>query len=404
MPRRPWRIERQQTCRFISPAIPLRRLEASLPHIRLRDHFVLSRTGRIANQLMSENILPFPKTADAAFVGGAAVLPANVIPFPAASAASHPASNIVVLPSRAFISGGTSPAPELPGDDRFPEKNARLDPARHVPARALRRGHHARKRPSRRGLPTVAATAGESPDFAGTSGAGFHVCMDPATPPARPAGESEISHGDCRDEQESFRADGSLGMETPAREPDAMEWHEGRPARGIDRSAPEFHATLASYSTATADRIFLLLLREALLARQYGSDSMAVLLRPDDDTELVLHLAQHHGRLEATVRCERGDLPLLRASWAQVQETMAMQRVDVRPLQEPLAPEAPFRGGELRSDVLDASPFVRPSSETDSTDEWPASADNDVSPAHRRDQRDSGGRLLNRRPGWETWA
>jgi len=366
----------------------------------LRDRFVLSRTGRTANQTMSENILPFPEAAGAAFGVAAAPLPTNVIPFPAASSASHQSSNIVVLPSPAFFRSAMSPAPELPGDEPASEKSARLDHAHDVPARTLRRGHNAKKRPSRRGSQTVAAHSAKSPDFAGTSGAQLIDSMDPAIQSARRAGNSDIAQGDCQDEQERFRADGSLGMETAAREPNAMEWHEGRPARGFDRPAPDF----APHSADTADRIFLLLLREALLARQYGSDSMAVLLRPDEDTELVLHLSQHHGRLEATVRCERGDLPLLRACWAQVQETMALQRVDVRPLQEPLATEAPFRSGEPQGNVLDASPFVRSDSDKDSTDECSAPAANDTSSDHRRGQRDCGRRLLDTRPGWETWA
>ena len=149
----------------------------------------------------------------------------------------------------------------------------------------------------------------------------------------------------------------------------------------------------------TVDRIFCLLLREALVARQYGSQSMAAVLRPDDETELVLHFSQRNGRLEATVRCERGDVAQLRGLWGHVQHAMAAQRVEVGPLEPPLVTRAAGAAHDQppRLSVVDLQ-------HDDSLDEGPLPASSGSSSPHVRRRPRSRTRLATSRPGWETWA
>jgi hypothetical protein len=155
-------------------------------------------------------------------------------------------------------------------------------------------------------------------------------------------------------------------------------------------------------ASPTAEQIFLLLFREALLARQSASDSMTVVLQIDEGTEFVLHLTQTSGRLSAVVRCERGDLRQLHAIWSQVQEAMALQRICLASLQEPLATGEPDRENGGPCTDLDAGVAVGRLDGNDFMDEWPSPASS-VSHPHVRRRR-SRSRLTTSRPGWETWA
>jgi hypothetical protein len=138
-----------------------------------------------------------------------------------------------------------------------------------------------------------------------------------------------------------------------------------------------------------------------------------MVLRPDAETELFVHLSQRNGQVEVTVRCERGDVQLLGALWGQLQESLAQQRVRLAPLQEGSSNHSNFNqsaGSDLNGSGH-GSP--RQSPEKQSMDEWPAPASSgNVSAAGsatgRALQRGGGGsrhrRLTTSRPGWETWA
>jgi hypothetical protein len=80
------------------------------------------------------------------------------------------------------------------------------------------------------------------------------------------------------------------------------------------------------------ERIEALLSREAIFLRRTGAQSLAVVLRPDSDTELWVQFNQNAGHLEATVRCDRGDMGSMAAHWSQLQEALAAHEIRLLPI------------------------------------------------------------------------
>ncbi len=160
--------------------------------------------------------------------------------------------------------------------------------------------------------------------------------------------------------------------------------------------------------TGSIERISSLVSRETTLFRQHGAESMAVVLRPDANTELLVHLTRHNGQIEASVRCERGDFQQLNALWSQLQESLGQQKVRLGPLEEATPDTSHFRqpGGGLSQQGQGREESARQSRADDqSMEEWPAPASPQQTSAHVRSRSgDSGRRLSTSRPGWETWA
>jgi hypothetical protein len=159
-------------------------------------------------------------------------------------------------------------------------------------------------------------------------------------------------------------------------------------------------------TTGTVERISKLVLGEAALIKQHSSESMAVVLRPDAETELFVHLTQRNGQIEATVRCERGDLQHLGALWGQLQESLAQQKIRLAPLQESPSNPSNFNrpAGSDTNGSGHGSPRQSPS-DKQFMDEWPTPASSSTDPAHVRGRGGSRHRrLTTSRPGWETWA
>jgi hypothetical protein len=184
----------------------------------------------------------------------------------------------------------------------------------------------------------------------------------------------------------------------------ATDWQAGRPVGGADRPASELSGARAADAAATVERISGLVMREVALVRQHSSDSMAVVLRPDAETELLVHFTRRDGQIEAFVRCERGDAHQLGALWPQLQETLAHQKVRLAPLQDAASNHASFNhasgsgrnGGGHGADR-------QPPPDKQSLDEWPAPASQGA--AHVRGRGGSRHRrVTTSRPGWETWA
>jgi len=195
------------------------------------------------------------------------------------------------------------------------------------------------------------------------------------------------------------------GLPVPTRLVSGAEWPSAAPWNAVNNVSSGV-ATPASVDAAGAvERISKMMNREATLFRQHTSDSMSVVLRPDANTELFLHLNRRNGQIEASVRCERGDFHQLNALWSQLQESLAQQKVRLNPLQESAGDTgSAFRdaNGSAFSGRDESSRHAR--SNDDFMDEWPAPASRDQEPAHVRSRRESGHRLSTSRPGWETWA
>jgi hypothetical protein len=79
------------------------------------------------------------------------------------------------------------------------------------------------------------------------------------------------------------------------------------------------------------DAVERMITREVSMVRQSGAQALAVTLKVDSGTSLFLQLTNHNGQIEASVRCDQGGLG---AHWAELQESLARQNVQLLPLQE----------------------------------------------------------------------
>jgi hypothetical protein len=86
---------------------------------------------------------------------------------------------------------------------------------------------------------------------------------------------------------------------------------------------------------APHDRVLLEISRHAVELREFHAASISVVLRPDADTELVLHLKQQDDMVEVNARFERGDFEHLKAHWGQLQQALGSQGIRVNALEEP---------------------------------------------------------------------
>jgi len=333
--------------------------------------------------------------------------PESASPIVSVSFPTAQSSGEVLAPSEA-----TDTRTQLPGEAVDPEDSAQATVAGVSDSKTSLSNGNSAKAPS--------STALASPDLAPIAQ------TEPAgIPAARQEGRMNTlldarHEGSLRRSEDAGRSDGAFdgfhhgfdpsshesdgSSDFSSRTPNAMEWQPGRPISSIDRSAPEFSARQLDPS-GMVDRITNLVISEAAIVRQYKSDAMAVVLRPDADTELFVHFSQRNGQIEATIRCERGDANQLGALWSQLQESLGHQKVRLAPLQESPANQSSFNSpsGSQTGNGSNGSP--RQSPDRQSMDEWSAPAD---SAADSRDARGRGAsghsRLTTSRPGWETWA
>lgn len=82
------------------------------------------------------------------------------------------------------------------------------------------------------------------------------------------------------------------------------------------------------------ERVEHLILKEASVVRQSGAGSLAVVLKPDAQTELFLQINHRAGQIEAVVRFDRGDAASLGLYWPQLQESLARLDVQLQPMKE----------------------------------------------------------------------
>jgi hypothetical protein len=66
--------------------------------------------------------------------------------------------------------------------------------------------------------------------------------------------------------------------------------------------------------------------------KKLGAQSMAVLLKPDAQTELYLTLQMQEGRIQISARLDAGDAETFQAHWSELQQALARQGVDLSDL------------------------------------------------------------------------
>ena len=118
--------------------------------------------------------------------------------------------------------------------------------------------------------------------------------------------------------------------------------------------------------------------------------SLAVVLKPDGNTQLSLHLKLQGGRFEALAVLDRGDYKAINSEWAQLQSRLAEQGIRLAPLVCNATRTSGFAGGHFSSSERrrDDSAAV----------DVPGS---DLAPSHARK---SGAPTVHSTTGREWWA
>ncbi len=80
-----------------------------------------------------------------------------------------------------------------------------------------------------------------------------------------------------------------------------------------------------------------------------NATSLAVVLKPDENTQLSLHFKLQHGHVEAFAVLERGDFKSLTSEWAQLQSRLADQGISLAPLVSSPSRTTGFADGQFSS-------------------------------------------------------
>jgi hypothetical protein len=172
---------------------------------------------------------------------------------------------------------------------------------------------------------------------------------------------------------------------------DVMEGKSGAKSQSADAAAVQ------------VERVAHLVNQEVVMVRQSGANSLAVSLKVDSRTELFLQLTNHDGQIQASIRCERGNIEGLGSHWGELQESLARQNVQLMPLEDrtlsrsnsTLNPPAESTSWH----AFDQSSQNRQQPFRDRGDEPSLAEAAGVAPASRKTK------TVNRsRQGWETWA
>jgi len=146
-------------------------------------------------------------------------------------------------------------------------------------------------------------------------------------------------------------------------------------------------APVRASSAAPLERLEQMISREVVSVRQLGAQTLGVTLKLDVNTQLYLELTTHNGLVQASVRTERGVFAPEDAQWAQLQQSLARQNVELLPM----------TGGSNLN-------FKQPSEERPRQpaprEDW-ATGDAAVQPAQPRQQQKEQNRSRN---NWESWA
>jgi hypothetical protein len=204
-----------------------------------------------------------------------------------------------------------------------------------------------------------------------------------------PAAISAISSADT----------GGSSPDGGAKTPLSFIWHEppseqlaiidlstkaGSPAAPVAETTVD--APVRATGPAPLERLEQMISREVTSLRQTGAETLGVALKLDANTQLYLQLTTNNGLVQASVRCERGQFAPEDSQWAQLQQSLARQNVELLPM----------TGGSNLN-------FQQPSGEhrrqPATREDWPLAGDA-AQPVLPRKQKEQ-----NRpRKNWESWA
>jgi hypothetical protein len=124
-------------------------------------------------------------------------------------------------------------------------------------------------------------------------------------------------------------------------DPSATSLENGRLAPGTV-AALETPMTLPTASTTDVPQITRGSIMEVVLHgisdqilefKKLGADSMAVLLKPDDKTEIYLSVKSQSGHTEVSARLNAGDADLLNEHWGEIKSALAKQGITLSDLE-----------------------------------------------------------------------
>ena len=96
---------------------------------------------------------------------------------------------------------------------------------------------------------------------------------------------------------------------------------------------------------ARVNRIEEMISREVVRFRWTGQEAVSVLIRPEEGTEMMVHLRQRDGQLEAMLGMGRGEAARFGGHWQQLHDALAEQNVRLLPSREMSASLNPAGGG-----------------------------------------------------------
>lgn len=131
----------------------------------------------------------------------------------------------------------------------------------------------------------------------------------------------------------------SVGRHPAGRSATARHEHRRLKLSGKFKDVSNLDEVLRHRNTLSfqCQRLFDLISREVYLIREAGANSLAVVVRPDRHTELFLQIQLKSERVEAFVRCVRGDMTVLSRDWDRLREVLRCEGVELAPVQQCLS-------------------------------------------------------------------
>jgi hypothetical protein len=266
------------------------------------------------------------------------------------SGTNLPAAPNVDSTENSSASGGTNlqaTTPEAPSASARSQLSSKLKPSENFetagkqqiePAAAVPSFAKARMPAVTPGVHNLSSPTPSGPD--GTTAASSAVQMKSSSEQNKFADLAAPKEGNEQDATGNDTAGGATGISFPAGfgGDKAFEMFANGPAISVSPAYGLSRAQLDSIGTtglpARIEQIQGVINREVVTIRQSGADTMAVAVKVDSHTDLLLQLTSRDGQIQAAVRCERGDAGVLGVHWSQLQESLAKQNIHLMPLED----------------------------------------------------------------------
>ena len=157
-----------------------------------------------------------------------------------------------------------------------------------------------------------------------------------------------------------------------------------------------------NHAANQVERLSKIVVNEFLAFKQTGANALSVSLKLDSKTEISLGLTTHAGQVQASIRCERGNLSEVEGHWGQLQESLARHNVQLLPLTENGLPKQPGFNSASNTPFRDSdqSPKWQNREQIRDSSEKVAMANTATGSDHLATTLNN----LSNQKGWESWA